>query len=403
MNTIKAVKKTCLKKSVAQASQLSDKQKVAVPVGKTYQVLNHTPAEQGHYKVELNYDAGTWYIWSGHWQVPWEDHTEQPETTEAKFFTAENLKAIMPQASNSDIATYVEPLNKVLHDFNLATTARACAFIAQIAHESGSLRYKEEIASGAAYEGRRDLGNTQPGDGKRFKGRGLIQLTGRANYRQCAKALGKPLENNPELVIKDPYTNAAVAGWYWQSRNINQAADQGDFQKVTRLINGGLNGYADRCQFWERAKKVLSSGGTTSVPSTFKSINWNNFQSKVSKYFSVGEVTHCDCRRIPTDDTIKQNIFTLAQELDKVREAWGGPIKVNSWYRPPAVNRAVGGASNSQHLYGKAADILPLQGNIYKFQDWLDKTAWKNKALGYGANKGFVHLDLRPGHIRWNY
>ena len=82
----------------------------------------------------------------------------------------------MPQASPADIATYADSLNKVLSDFNLATLSRACAFIAQIAHESGSLKYKEEIASGAAYEGRRDLGNTQPGDGKRYKGRGLIHI-----------------------------------------------------------------------------------------------------------------------------------------------------------------------------------------------------------------------------------
>ena len=86
-----------------------------------------------------------------------------------------------------------------------------------------------------------------------------------------------------------------------------------------------------------------------------------------------------------------------------MREAWGSPLLVNSWYRPPDINRAVGGASNSQHLYGKAADIRPAQGNIYDFQKWLDNVAWKDKAVGYGAKKGFVHVDLRPGRIRWNY
>lgn len=406
MNTIKATTQTFLKKTVGQASQLSDNQKVPVMEGKTYEIISYTEAEQGHYQVELNYGAGTWYLWSGHWQLPWEDNQE-----EIDFFSPENLKAIMPHASNSDIATYVNPLNKVLSDFDLGTKARACAFIAQIAHESGSLRYKEEIASGAAYEGRRDLGNTQPGDGKRFKGRGLIQLTGRANYRQCGQALNLPLEQNPELVVKDPYTNAAVAGWYWQSRNINAAADKGDFERVTRLINGGLNGYSDRLQYWERAKKVLSSGETSvtptnnnvSVPSNYQSINWNDFNAKVSKYFTVREVTNGDRRRIPTDNTIKQNIFTLARELDRVREAWGSGIIVTSWYRPPAVNRAIGGATRSQHILGKAADIRPVQGDLYRFQDWLDKVAWKDKALGYGAKKGFVHLDLRPGNIRWNY
>lgn len=132
-------------------------------------------------------------------------------------------------------------------------------------------------------------------------------------------------------------------------------------------------------------------------------IVWNDFNAKVSKYFTVREVTNGDRRRIPQNSDIKQNILTLAQELDRVREAWGSPLLVNSWYRPPAVNRAVGGASNSQHLYGKAADIRPAQGNIYDFQKWLDNVAWKDKALGYGAKKGFVHVDLRPGRIRWNY
>ncbi len=401
--TIKATEQTCLKKQSIQSSELPEDQKVEVPEGKEYKILRYSEASDGHYQVELDYDGGTWYIWSGHWHLPWEDNSEDDAELYQEFFTQANLKEIMPYASSTDIATYVKPLNKVLYDFDMATTARAAAFIAQVAHESGSLKYKEEIADGSAYEGRKDLGNTQPGDGKRYKGRGLIQLTGRYNYRTCGKALGLPLEDNPELVVKDPYTNAAVAGWYWKSRKINAAADAGDFEEVTRLINGGLNGYEDRCQFWERAKKVLSSPQSSSLPKSWREVNWNDFNAKVSKYFTVREVTNADRRRIPQSNDIKQSVFTLAQELDKVREAWGSPLLVNSWYRPPDINRAVGGASNSQHLYGKAADIRPAQGNIYDFQKWLDNVAWKDKAVGYGAKKGFVHVDLRPGRIRWNY
>lgn len=130
-------------------------------------------------------------------------------------------------------------------------------------------------------------------------------------------------------------------------------------------------------------------------------IDWKDFNCKVSDYFSVKEVTHNDKRRIPQSDSIKQNIILLANELDNVRSAWGKPIGVTSWYRPPAINAAVGGVPNSQHITGKAADIYPINGDIWAFQKWLD-SHW-NKALGYGAKKGFVHVDLRPGKLRWNY
>lgn len=132
-------------------------------------------------------------------------------------------------------------------------------------------------------------------------------------------------------------------------------------------------------------------------------INWSDFTCKVSKYFTVSEVTQKDSRRIPKDKNIQNNILKIAKELDKIREEWGSPIGVTSWYRPPAINKSVGGVSNSQHLNGSAVDIYPIGGDIYKFQTWLDKR-W-TMALGYGAKKNFVHLDLRaPGQrIRWDY
>lgn len=131
-------------------------------------------------------------------------------------------------------------------------------------------------------------------------------------------------------------------------------------------------------------------------------IDWNDWNCKVSEYFTVGEVTQRDKQRIPKTEDVKANIVKLAKELDKVRRAWGKPIEVTSWYRPPAVNKAVGGVSNSQHINGSAADIRPIGGDINAFQKWLDKF-WGDKALGYGAKKGFVHVDLRLGKIRWNY
>lgn len=122
---------------------------------------------------------------------------------------------------------------------------RLAHFMAQLCHESGSFRYMEEIASGAAYEGRANLGNTQPGDGKRFKGRGPIQLTGRANYRQFGRAIGIDLERHPEIAAV-PSIGLHTALEYWANRKLNDWADRDDVLTITRKINGGTNGLEDR-------------------------------------------------------------------------------------------------------------------------------------------------------------
>ena len=131
-------------------------------------------------------------------------------------------------------------------------------FLAQMAHESGNFRYDEEIASGQAYEGRADLGNTQPGDGVRYKGRGYIQLTGRANYRDYGNRLGVDLENNPDLA-KDPNIAADIAIAYWKERVDRNAARAGDVRTVTKNINGGLNGLADRQNKFDKYMKEKST------------------------------------------------------------------------------------------------------------------------------------------------
>lgn len=145
---------------------------------------------------------------------------------------------------------------------------------------------------------------------------------------------------------------------------------------------------------------------------TVTAINWRDPSVKISKFFTVGEVTKGDPRRIPASGSaIEKNILALARELDKLREDWGKPVLVTSWYRPDAINRAVGGASGSQHTTGRAADIRPVNpGELLRFQSWCDEH-WFG-ALGYGARRGFVHLDIRNGRgwktggmkgPRWNY
>ncbi|WP_407352918.1 glycoside hydrolase family 19 protein [Luteimonas sp. R10] len=170
--------------------------------------------------------------------------------------TAAQLQQIVPTLSAEKAAEIAPHISTAMAEANINTPQRKAMFIAQLAHESGGFHYSEEIASGAAYEGRADLGNTQPGDGVRFKGRGYIQLTGRANYEAAGQALGLDLVNNPELAAQ-PENAARVAAWYWGSRDINAAADAGDFRQVTRLINGGYNGLEDRQAYYSRAQAAL--------------------------------------------------------------------------------------------------------------------------------------------------
>jgi putative chitinase len=179
--------------------------------------------------------------------------------------TPQQLQAIVPSLSGAKAAEVAPHLNRAMAEAGIDSPARKAAFISQVAHESGGFKYNEEIASGRAYEGRRDLGNTQPGDGERFKGRGYIQLTGRANYAAAGKALGLDLVNNPELAAK-PENAARVAAWYWNSRGLNGLADRGDFDGITKRINGGFNGKADRDQYHARAQRVLKD--SVGLPAT---------------------------------------------------------------------------------------------------------------------------------------
>lgn len=158
-------------------------------------------------------------------------------------------------------ANFAEGLNAACMKYVIDTPPRIAQFLAQLAHESANFYYTEEIASGAVYEGRVDLGNTQPGDGVKYKGRGLIQITGRRNYQAVSVALGIDFVNNPTKLADRPWC-CESAGWYWNDRNLNALADQDSvdgFKAITRKINGGLNGWDSRLAWWEKAKQIWPS------------------------------------------------------------------------------------------------------------------------------------------------
>lgn len=152
-------------------------------------------------------------------------------------------------------------LSLAMDGANINSRRRIAAFLAQIGHESGSLVYTKELGGEkylSKYEGRKDLGNTQPGDGVKFAGRGLIQVTGRANYAKASQALfgDDRLLRTPEL-LEQPEWAAKSAAWYWTTRNLNALADEDRFTDITKAINGGTNGLDDRKQRYRLALSVL--------------------------------------------------------------------------------------------------------------------------------------------------
>lgn len=157
--------------------------------------------------------------------------------------------------------TFLPYLEDAMHEFAINTMERQAAFLAQVGHESGGLHWLVELwgptASQTRYETRYDLGNVAPGDGYKYRGRGLIQLTGRGNYKRAGDALGVDLVSDPER-LGEPGLACRSAGWFWKSHGCNELADAGQFEAITKRINGGLNGYAERLGLWEAAKGVLA-------------------------------------------------------------------------------------------------------------------------------------------------
>lgn len=175
----------------------------------------------------------------------------------------EQLNQIMPLAGKR-ATLFLNALTSAMSEFGITSKLNQAAFLANVAHESGQLVYMRELASGEAYEMRKDLGNTWPGDGMRFKGRGPIQITGRANYATCGAALGLDLISNPEL-LEIPENGCRASAWFWKVHGIGKYAEAGDFDGVSDAINrghktvavGDSNGWASRLAFYNKALGVL--------------------------------------------------------------------------------------------------------------------------------------------------
>ncbi|HGP4162307.1 TPA: glycoside hydrolase family 19 protein [Pseudomonas aeruginosa] len=208
------------------------------------------------------------------------------------LITEQQLLQIFPNAGHR-AGFFVPALNVAMERFGITAPVRGAAFLAQVGHESSQLtrlvenlnysaqglaatwpsryrgadgkpnalalnlaRHPQAIANNT-YASRNGDGDEASGDGWRYRGRGLLQITGRANYRAAAGGLDQPLEVEPEL-LEQPEWAALSAAWWWSTHGLNELADRGEFAAITRRINGGLNGHAERQALWERAKRVLS-------------------------------------------------------------------------------------------------------------------------------------------------
>lgn len=183
------------------------------------------------------------------------------------MLTDAQLAAIMPNMPAARRALFLPALNQTMQAYTISNRLRAAAFLGQLAHESGEFRYMEELWGPTAQQLRYEppstlatrLGNTQAGDGKRYKGRGPIQITGRANYKRYGELLGLDLVGKPELVAT-PGVGLSAAGMFWRTNGLNALAELQDYREITRRINGGYTGWEDRLRYYEAAKKVLATG-----------------------------------------------------------------------------------------------------------------------------------------------
>lgn len=319
-DTIIALQDTWLKKTPIQSDQLSDRDKIRVPKGKSYPVAKFTPdAASAHLKVELGYGAGTWYVFDGegdraHWKCSWKDNPTKPTHT---------------IVATQDTWLKKQPIQSVqLASDDKKLVERGTVYpIEKYSYDPSNSHYYITLGYGA--------GNWY-----------IFDTSGPGSHWDCSwedKTEAKEVE--PEAVTPKPST----------------------------------------------AKRIITTPGK---------IPWSDPSVYISEYFRTLEVTLGDRNRIPRAGSAEErNILALARELDKLRKDWGSGLYITSWYRPPAVNRAVGGAIFSRHITGQGVDIKPANGNLQGLQN-LCLRYWRG-GVGKGMHRGFVHLDTRSGTPTW--
>ena len=250
---IKALRDTVLKRFPVDSTTLAVEQKQAIAKGTEIYALSYAIADKhvSFISIEDSY-LGEWYAFGGHVEV-----FEDGKLITSDLINLEQLTYIAVNTSGDRIAQLLPNLNLAMQRYQINTPLRIAHFLAQCAHESDGFNTNREYASGADYEGRADLGNTQEGDGVKYVGRGLIQVTGFYNYKDCGDALGIDLISSPER-LEDFDLACLSAGWFWDKNNLNAIADQDDIYRITRIVNGGENGMSDRIYYLDLAKEAIA-------------------------------------------------------------------------------------------------------------------------------------------------
>lgn len=269
--------------------------------------------------------------------------------------TPEVLAAVMGNTLSLERYTQLAPaMTKALTQASCTTVERAAMFCAQLGTESGGLRWVEELASGDAYEGRRDLGNIYPGDGRKYKGHGFIQVTGRHNHEALSKwAFSQGLTSSPTVFVDNPslltqdewaFTSAV---WYWTVARpqINALCDKGDIEGVTRAINGGLNGFDDRKA---RYHKALGFGGRLLEATTPQTNQVEEEPVETVLEYSRDQVTqdtYYNCGPASTQTVVRAATGRLLSEKTLGNQL-GTTTNGTNWIGlfPPVLNQHIPGA-----------------------------------------------------------